>query len=154
MPACQPKTGNRRSSAVAAGTLQKLLSRRDVIIVSSVSCIYGLGSPEDYAHMILNVVRGETLNREKMLLKLVDMQYVRTDIDFKRGRFRVRGDVIDILPAYRNTAYRVELFGDEVDRITELDPLTGEVLGNTDVSPVSVCLVIVEVNRYPQLIRR
>ncbi len=105
-----------------------LMERRDVIVVASVSCIYGLGRPEDYKEVMLLLRRGERRTREDILRRLVDIQYERNDIDFARGRFRVRGDVIEIHPAYEERAVRVELFGDEVDRIMEVDPLTGEVL--------------------------
>ncbi|MCL6552557.1 MAG: excinuclease ABC subunit UvrB [Firmicutes bacterium] len=105
-----------------------LMERRDVIVVASVSCIYGLGRPEDYKEVMLLVRRGERRTREELLRRLVDIQYERNDIDFARGRFRVRGDVIEVFPAYEERAVRIDLFGDEVERILELDPLTGEVL--------------------------
>jgi len=104
-----------------------LMERRDVIVVASVSCIYGLGRPEDYKEVMLLVRKGERRSREDVLRRLVDIQYERNDIDFTRGRFRVRGDVIEVHPAYEDRAVRIELFGDEVDRIMELNPLTGEV---------------------------
>ncbi len=105
-----------------------LMERRDVIVVASVSCIYGLGSPQDYQDVMLFLRTGETRSRDEILRRLVDVQYERNDIDFARGRFRVRGDVIEIFPAYEDRAVRVELFGDEVERIHEIDPLTGEIL--------------------------
>ncbi len=105
-----------------------LFSRRDVIIVASVSCIYGLGSPEDYGNVVVNLRRGEVRNRNKLLRHLVEIHYDRNDYDLKRGTFRVRGDTVEIMPAYAETAYRVEFWGDEIDRITEIDPLTGEIL--------------------------
>ena len=105
-----------------------LLTRRDVIIVASVSCIYGIGSSEDYGAMAVEITRGEVRKRDKLLRWLTDIQYQRNDIDFHRGTFRVRGDVVDVLPAGGESAYRIEFFGDEVDRITEIDPLTGEIL--------------------------
>lgn len=105
-----------------------LLQRRDVIIVSSVSCIYGLGSPADYHDLAITVRRGERRVQDKFLRHLMDIQYSRNDIDFARSTFRVKGDVVDIFPAGGETAYRVEFFGDEVDRITRIDPLTGEIL--------------------------
>lgn len=105
-----------------------LLSRRDVIIVASVSCIYGIGSRDDYGAMSLKVAVGEQRKRDKLLRHLTDIQYKRNDIEFTRGTFRVRGDVVDIFPAGNESAYRVEFFGDEIDRITEIDPLTGEIL--------------------------
>lgn len=106
-----------------------LLTRRDTIIVASVSCIYGIGSPEDYADMSIEVTRGERRQQDKFIRLLTDIQYQRNDIDFHRGTFRVKGDVVDIFPAGSDVAYRVEFFGDEVDRITRIDPLTGEILG-------------------------
>ena len=107
-----------------------LFERRDCIIVASVSCIYGLGSPESYHEMVLSLHKGQTVVREDILRKLVAMQYERNDIAFERGRFRVRGDVIEVFPAgWKNRAVRIELFGDEVERIIEFDVLTGEVYG-------------------------
>src|SRR3989475_4037184 len=105
-----------------------LMERRDVIVVASVSCIYGLGSPEDYQDVMLFVKTGEARSRDEILRRLVDVQYERNDIDFARGRFRVRGDVVEVFPAYEDRAVRVELFGDEVDRIIELNPVSGEIL--------------------------
>lgn len=105
-----------------------LLSRKDVIIVASVSCIYGIGSVEDYGALALSVEVGETKKRDKFLRHLTDIQYHRNDIDFSRSTFRVRGDVVDVFPAGAETAYRIEFFGDEIDRITEIDPLTGEII--------------------------
>ncbi len=109
-----------------------LLSRRDVIIVASVSCIYGIGSVEDYDGLSIEIKRGERRVRDKFLRQLTDIQYQRNDIDFHRSTFRVRGDVVDVYPAGEETAYRIELFGDEVDRITKIDPLTGEILANLE----------------------
>ena len=109
-----------------------LLTRRDVIIVASVSCIYGLGSPSDYHDLSITVRRGERRVMDKFLRQLMDIQYHRNDIDFARGAFRVRGDTVDIFPAGGETAYRVEFFGDDVDRITRIDPLTGEILEEPD----------------------
>ncbi|MCS7221721.1 MAG: excinuclease ABC subunit UvrB [Anaerolineae bacterium] len=105
-----------------------LLSRRDVLIVSSVSCIYGLGSPEEYGRVVVTLRRGETRRRERVLRHLVGIYYERNDAVLQRGRFRVRGDTLEIQPAYSEFAYRIEFFGDEIERITEIDPLTGEVL--------------------------
>ena len=117
-----------RHSATAA-----LSERRDVIIVASVSCIYGLGSPIDYKEMTLSLRPGMIRERDDVLRKLVDIQYTRNDMDFKRGTFRVRGDVIEIIPANESEiAYRVEFFGDEIDRITEIDILTGEIRCSLD----------------------
>lgn len=109
-----------------------LLSRRDVLIVASVSCIYGIGSVDDYGEMAIGVTQGERRVRDKFLRQLTDIQYQRNDIDFHRGTFRVRGDVVDIFPAGEEIAYRVEFFGDEVERIIKIDPLTGEIIANLD----------------------
>ncbi len=105
-----------------------LLSRKDVIIVASVSCIYGIGSVEDYDHMAVRIKTGERRVRDKLLRQLTDIQYTRNDVDFARGIFRVRGDVVDIFPAGEEVAYRVEFFADVIDRITKINPLTGEIL--------------------------
>ena len=113
-----------RHSATAA-----LAERKDVIIVASVSCIYGLGSPFDYENQMLSLRPGMTKPRKDILRKLVDIQYVRNDMAFERGSFRVRGDVIDIYPAGAESAVRVELFGDEVESIKEMNPVTGEIIG-------------------------
>jgi excinuclease ABC subunit B len=109
-----------------------LLSRKDVLIVASVSCIYGIGSVEDYDGLSIDVKKGERRVRDKFLRHLTDIQYQRNDIDFHRGIFRVRGDVVDVFPAGEEVAYRVEFFGDEIDRITRIDPLTGEILRELD----------------------
>jgi len=109
-----------------------LLSRRDVIIVASVSCIYGIGSVDDYGGMALEIKKGETRKRDKLLRQLTDIQYHRNDIDFSRSAFRVRGDVVDVFPAGAETAYRIEFFGDEIDRLTEVDPLTGEIISEPE----------------------
>ena len=125
-----------RHSATAA-----LSERNDVVIVASVSCIYGLGSPIDYKEMVISLRPGMEKDRDEVIHKLIDIQYMRNDMDFKRGSFRVRGDVLEIFPAYSGSeAYRVEFFGDEVDRITEIDALTGEVkaqLGHVAIFPAS-----------------
>ena len=108
-----------------------LLTRRDVIIVSSVSCIYGLGSPEYYARLIIPVEVGQRVSMDTIITKLVDVQYQRSDMDFHRGTFRVRGDVLEVIPAYEHErALRLEFFGDEIEAVREIDPLTGEILGN------------------------
>jgi excinuclease ABC subunit B len=109
-----------------------LLSRRDVVIVASVSCIYGLGSPEEYEQRVVFLNVGESQDRELVLRKLVDIQYARNDTVLGRGRFRVRGDVLELQPAHSETAYRVSFFGDEVETITHFDPLTGEALSRLD----------------------
>jgi excinuclease ABC subunit B len=109
-----------------------LLTRRDVIVVASVSCIYGLGSPDEYKERVVYVEVGEEQDRDLMLRKLIDIQYVRNDTLLGRGRFRVKGDVVEVQPAYSETAYRISFFGDEVEAITHFDPLTGEVLSKYD----------------------
>jgi len=109
-----------------------LFSRRDVLIVASVSCIYGLGSPEDYSTMLVNVESSQPLAREEFLKKLVDIQYERNDMELQRGKFRVRGDIVEVLPAYKETALRVEFFGDEVTRVSEIHPVSGGVLAKLD----------------------
>ena len=125
-----------RHSATAA-----LSERRDVIIVASVSCIYGLGSPIDYKEMVISLRPGMVRDRDEIIHKLIDIQYTRNDMDFHRGTFRVRGDVLEVFPAYSGSeAYRIEFFGDEVDRITEIDGLTGEgklQLGHIAIFPAS-----------------
>lgn len=121
-----------RHSATAA-----LSEREDVIIVASVSCIYGLGSPIDYKEMVISLRPGMEKDRDEVIRKLIDIQYTRNDMDFKRGSFRVRGDVLEIYPAYSGgDAYRVEFFGDEVERITEIDSLTGE--GKTELGHIAI----------------
>ncbi|MDZ7315002.1 MAG: excinuclease ABC subunit UvrB [candidate division KSB1 bacterium] len=109
-----------------------LLSRDDVIIVASVSCIYGLGSPEDWRRMNLFLDRGQIIRREEILQKLVEILYTRNDVSFERGTFRVRGDVIEVIPAYEKEAIRIEMWGDEVERLTVVDVVTGEVLNELD----------------------
>ena len=125
-----------RHSATAA-----LSERKDVIIVSSVSCIYGLGSPIDYQEMVISLRPGMIKDRDEVIHKLIDIQYDRNDMDFKRGTFRVRGDVLEVYPAYSgHEAFRIEFFGDEVDRIQEIDSVTGEVraqLGHVAIFPAS-----------------
>ncbi len=105
-----------------------LVSRRDVIVVASVSCIYGLGSPEDYRAMMVGLETGQEVDRDRVLSKLVDIQYERNDIDFQRGRFRVRGDCVEIWPSYEQYAYRVEFWGDEVEQLSIINPTSGEVI--------------------------
>ena len=109
-----------------------LLTRRDTLIVASVSCIYGLGSPEEYRSVVLNLRKGEEPGLRRVVRKLIDMYYERNDIEMVRGRFRLRGDTLEIMPAYEELAVRVQFFGDEIERIIELDPLTGEVLAELD----------------------
>ena len=109
-----------------------LLTRRDVLIVASVSCIYGLGSPEEYQSFVLFLNKGEQSNRSALIRRLIDQQYERNDMDLSRGKFRVRGDTLEILPAYEEVAVQVQFWGNEVERIVEVDPLTGEVFGERD----------------------
>src|SRR5438309_1310691 len=109
-----------------------LLARKDIIVVASVSCIYGLGSPEEYAQQVLRIVQGSRHDQRYILSKLVDMQYERNDLNFIRGKFRVRGDTIEVFPAYEETAIRLEMFGDDIERVSTVDPLTGEVLGEIE----------------------
>src|SRR5580700_3355522 len=110
-----------------------LLSRRDVIIVASVSCIYGIGSAESYHGLLIQLAVGESLRRDTLLRQLVDIQYERNDVDFHRGSFRVRGDVVEIFPTYEHeTAIRVEFFGDDIESIKEVDPLRGRVKNTLD----------------------
>jgi excinuclease ABC subunit B len=109
-----------------------LSARRDVLIVASVSCIYGLGEPEEYRSFIAGLKRGETYGRERLLRQLVDMQYARNDMDLARGNFRLRGDTLEIMPAYEEIALRIEFFGDDIDRILTVDPLTGELLNEME----------------------
>src|SRR5204863_5648472 len=116
-----------RHSATAA-----LFARRDVVIVASVSCIYGLGSPEKYDAQMLLLKRGEMADRDEVLRKLVDIQYSRNDQALGRGKFRVRGDTLEVFPAYSETAFRAQFFGDEIEAVQHFDPLTGEILGELE----------------------
>jgi excinuclease ABC subunit B len=119
-------------------TTSSLLSRRDVVIVASVSCIFGLGSPEDYGRVVLTLNKGEVRNRDKVLRHLVDVHYERNDFVLTRGKFRVRGDTLEVQPAYEEFAFRIEFWGDEIERIVEMDTLTGEILterGSIDIYP-------------------
>lgn len=109
-----------------------LISRKDVIVVASVSCIYGIGSPSDYQDMLVTFKKGQIINRQDFLMKLVDIQYSRNDVDFQRATFRVRGDVIDVFPAYEEYAYRIEFFGNEIEHIQVIDPLTGKMRNDVD----------------------
>jgi excinuclease ABC subunit B len=109
-----------------------LLTRRDVIIVASVSCIFGLGQPEEYMSFVLNVAKGDSTGRSRVVRRLIDMQYERNDFDLARGRFRVRGETLELMPAYEDLAVRIQFWGDEVEKIVVLDPLTGEMLGERD----------------------
>ncbi|MBV9713429.1 MAG: excinuclease ABC subunit UvrB, partial [Ktedonobacteraceae bacterium] len=120
---------NEEIEKLRLSTTRSLFERRDVLIVASVSCIYGLGSPEEYGEVVLTIKVGEERRRDKILRHLTEIQYERNDTNFIRGRFRVRGDVLEVFPAYEDVAVRIEFFGDEIERMTEIDPLTGEVLG-------------------------
>ncbi len=111
---------------------RSLLTRKDVLIVASVSCIFGLGSPEEYQSFVASVEKGGVRNRGKLIRQLIDMQYERNDFDLTRGRFRVRGDTLEILPAYEELGVRIEFWGDEVERILQLDPLTGEIISDLE----------------------
>ena len=111
---------------------RSLLTRRDVLIVASVSCIFGLGSPEEYQSFVAYIRKGEVKDRRRLVRQLVDMQYERNDMDLARGRFRIRGDTMEILPAYEELGIRIEFWGDQVERIVHLDPLTGEILGERE----------------------
>ncbi|MBM3183177.1 MAG: excinuclease ABC subunit B, partial [Chloroflexi bacterium] len=109
-----------------------LLDRRDVLIVASVSCIYSLGEPEEYRSFVVTVQKGQKCNRDKLIRRLVDMQYQRNDFDFTRSRFRIRGDTLEIQPSYEEIAVRIEFWGDEIERIVDVEPLTGELLAERD----------------------
>ena len=113
-------------------TTSSLVSRRDVIIIASVSSIYGLGSPEDYRTMMVALKTGDTIDRDKMLAKFVDIQYQRNDIAFERSKFRVRGDCVEIWPSYEEYAYRIEFWGDEIEQMAIINPLTGETISRQD----------------------
>ena len=133
-----------------------LLSRDDVIVVASVSCIYGIGEVEEYKNKMLTLSVGEEIEQEKILVKLVEMLYERNDYDFKRGTFRVRGDTIEIIPAYQKaTGFRIEFFGDEIDRISEIDTLTGVVLSNKkNISLFPASHFVVSDNKLQEAIKR
>ncbi len=119
---------NEEIDRLRLATTSSLVSRRDVIVVASVSCIYGLGSPEDYKAMMVGVSVGDVLDRDAMLAKLVDIQYERNDTDPSRGKFRVRGDSVEVWPSYEEFAYRIEFWGDEVERLSIINPTSGEVI--------------------------
>jgi excinuclease ABC subunit B len=126
-------TRNDEIDRLRTSAMRALLTRRDVIVVASVSCIYGIGAPEDWLGESLELKKGESIRRDILQRKLIQLQYERHDMDFGRSRFRVRGDVVDIQPAYEEIATRLEFFGDDVERILEFDPLTGEILGERDI---------------------
>src|SRR3979409_1128304 len=130
-------TINEEIDRMRLSATRSLFERRDVIIVASVSCIYGLGSPEAYYGMLLPLERGQRIGREQVLRKLVEIQYERNDHDFSRGTFRVRGDVVEVYLSYEETGLRIELFGDDVDELASFDPLTGKTLRRHDKIAVS-----------------
>ncbi len=129
---------NEEIEKLRLSTTRSLFTRPDVIVVASVSCIYGIGSPEDYGEVAISLKKGETYNLSRLLRRLAGIQYERNDLNFVRGKFRVRGDVVEIYPAYEDYAYRLEFFGDELERVVQIDPLTGEIteiLDGLDVYP-------------------
>ncbi|MBF0478783.1 MAG: excinuclease ABC subunit UvrB [Candidatus Omnitrophica bacterium] len=117
---------NDRLDRLRLSSTTSLMTRRDVIVVASVSCIYNLGSPEDYTQYLLQMKVGQEIDRDEMVRQLVDIQYERNDVDFSRGKIRVRGDTVEVFPAYRQDALRIRFFGDEIERISQIDPLTGD----------------------------
>src|SRR6185436_9467702 len=119
---------NEEIERLRLSTMNALFTRRDAIVVASVSCIYGIVSMEDYKAMVIHLAIGQELSREQLLLRLVDLQYNRNDIEFARGQFRVRGDTVEVCPAYREDALRIEFFGDQIERLTRFEPLTGETI--------------------------
>ncbi len=123
---------NQEIDRLRLASTSSLVSRKDVIIIASVSCIYGLGSPDDYRSMMVSVRKGATVDRDEILAQLIDIQYQRNDISFERSRFRVRGDCVDVWPAYEEYAYRIELWGDEVENLSIINPTSGEVIVSQD----------------------
>ncbi len=117
---------NEEIERMRLSTMSSLFARRDVVVVASVSCIYGIGSKEDYEAMVIPIRVGQEITREQFLSRLVDLQYTRNDIEFTRGQFRVRGDTVELCPAGREDALRIEFFGEEIERITRFEPLTGQ----------------------------
>ncbi len=109
-----------------------LVTRRDVVVVASVSCIYGLGTPQEYIDRMIQLRVGDVIERDQLLRRLVEIQYTRNDLSFTRGTFRVRGDTIEIIPVYEELAVRIEMFGDEIERLMTLSPVTGEVISEDD----------------------
>src|SRR3954469_11217754 len=120
-------TTNAELDKLRLSATRSLFERRDCVIVSSVSCIYGLGSPEAYYGMLLMLEKGQRISRKEIVQKLVEILYVRNDLDFRRGTFRVRGDVIELFPTYDDYAYRIELWGDEIESLSQIDPLLGQI---------------------------
>jgi len=123
---------NEEIERLRLATTSALVSRNDVIVIASVSCIYGLGSPDDYKKLMVKLKIGQTIDRDEMLLRFVEIQYDRNDIDFSRGKFRVRGDVVELWPAYEEVGFRIELFGDEVESLAVIDPTSGSVIEKKD----------------------
>ena len=123
---------NEEITRMRLASTASLISRRDVIVVASVSCLYGLGSPDEFENQRVQIAVGDVVRRDALLRAFVDIQYVRNDVEFWQGVFRARGDVVEVFPAYSENAYRIELFGDEIDRINEIDTTTGEVLAQRD----------------------
>ena len=123
---------NEEITRMRLASTASLISRRDVIVVASVSCLYGLGSPKEFENQRIQIAVGEVVRRDALLRALVDIQYVRNDVEFWQGVFRARGDVVEVFPAYSENAYRIELFGDEIDRISEIDTTTGEIMAQRD----------------------
>ena len=136
-------TVNEELDKLRLSATRSLFERRDCIIVSSVSCIYGLGSPEAYYGMLLLLERGQKIKREEITKKFVEILYDRNDINFRRGTFRVRGDIIEVYPTYDENAYRIELFGDEIDSLSQINPLFGDrspkVFATSHLSEVALC---------------
>src|SRR5438128_10451981 len=126
-PTCNDELDKLRMSAT-----RSLFERRDCLIVSSVSCIYGLGSPEAYYGMLLLLEKGQKVRRQDVLRRLVEIQYERNDVDFRRGTFRVRGDVIEVFVTYEDSAYRIEMWGDQIESLSQIDPLFGQVKRTLD----------------------
>ncbi len=123
---------NEEIDRMRLATTSSLVSRRDVIVVASVSCIYGLGSPDDYVEMMVGLEQGQVVDRDQVLARLVDIQYDRNDIEFKRGTFRVRGDCVEVWPTYEEFAYRIEFWGDEIEQLALINPTSGEVIGREE----------------------
>ncbi|MDP8211862.1 MAG: excinuclease ABC subunit UvrB [Candidatus Zapsychrus exili] len=123
---------NDRLDRLRLSATTSLMSRRDVIIVASVSCIYNLGSPKDYKEFLLYLNKGQNIDRDEVLRQLIDIQYERNDFSFSRGKFRVRGETVEIFPAYRQDAIRIQFFGDEIEKISQIDPLTGDIIQSLD----------------------
>ncbi len=123
---------NDRLDRLRLSSTTALMSRRDVIIVGSVSCIYNLGSPQDYREFLLFLKTGQQIDRDEVLLKLINIQYERNDYDFSRGKIRVRGDTLEVYPAYRQDALRIQFFGEEIEKITQIEPVSGNEIQTLD----------------------